>query len=189
VKGSVLQPEHQREGSFRCLLHAEAAVIAFVLVAGMSGPGRADAPADPAAVKSEGGEYRDANGDPTFKIAPDGTVDYYTFQGYIRYTANCMQCHGPGGQGSSFGPALANSLKTLDYDQFAGIVANGKKNVNAAQELVMPAFGANRNVMCFIEPIYVYLRARSVGAIGPTRPQKNDPKPAEFAKQEDACMQ
>src|SRR5262245_20043682 len=125
----------------------------------MSGPAKADAPADPAPVKSEAGKNLDAKGAPTFKIAPDGTVDFYTFQGYIRYTANCMQCHGPGGQGSSFGPALANSLKTIDYEQFEAIVANGKKTVNAAQDLVMPAFGSNRNVMCFIEPIYVYLRA------------------------------
>jgi methanol metabolism-related c-type cytochrome len=159
-----------------------------VLFAGMSGPGKADAPADPAPAKSEAGKYLDAKGAPTFKIAPDGTVDFYTFQGYIRYTANCMQCHGPGGQGSSFGPALANSLKTIDNEQFETIVANGKKNVNAAQDLVMPAFGSNKNVMCFIEPIYVYLRARSTGAIGAERPKKHDPKPPEFAKQEDACM-
>jgi mono/diheme cytochrome c family protein len=99
-----------------------------------------------------------------------------------------MQCHGPGGQGSSFGPALANSLKTQDHEQFEAVVANGKKNVNAAQDLVMPAFGANKNVMCFIEPIYVYLRARSSDAIGPERPKKHEPKPPEFAKQEDACM-
>jgi methanol metabolism-related c-type cytochrome len=159
-----------------------------VLLAGTSGPGRADAPADPKAVKSEAGKFLDAKGDPTFKVTADGTVDFYTFQGYIRYTANCMQCHGPGGQGSSFGPALANSLKTTDYDQFESIVANGKKNVNAAQDLVMPAFGVNKNVMCYIEPIYVYLRARSVDAIGPERPKKNEPKPPEFAQQEDACM-
>ena len=159
-----------------------------MLVAGTSGTGRADAPADPAAVKSEGGEYRDAKGDPTFKIAPDGKVDYYTFQGYIRYTANCMQCHGPGGEGSSFGPALANSLKTVDYNNFASIVANGRKSVNAAQDLVMPAFGANKNVMCFLDAIYVYLRARSAGATGPERPTKHEPKPPEFAEQENACM-
>src|SRR5262249_21766667 len=106
----ILQSDHQRERTVRLLLLAEAAVMAIVL-AGMSGTGRAEAPGDPAAVKSEAGKYLDAKGDPTFKVAPDGTVDYYTFQGYIRYTANCMQCHGPGGQGSSFGPALANSLK------------------------------------------------------------------------------
>ena len=154
----------------------------------MIGPGGAQAPGDPAPVKSEGGKYVDARGDPTFKVGADGTVDWYTFQGYIRYTANCMQCHGPGGQGSSFGPALANSLKTVDYNNFASIVANGRKSVNAAQDLVMPAFGANKNVMCFLDAIYVYLRARSAGATGPERPTKHEPKPPEFAEQENACM-
>jgi mono/diheme cytochrome c family protein len=86
-----------------------------------------------------------------------------------------MQCHGPGGQGSSFGPALANSLKTVDYNHFASIVANGRKSVNAAQDLVMPAFGANKNVMCLLDAIYVYLRVRSAGATGPERPTKHEP--------------
>jgi hypothetical protein len=50
-----------------------------VLFAGVSGPGKAEAPAEPAAVKSQAGKYLDAKGDPTFKVAPDGTVDFYTF--------------------------------------------------------------------------------------------------------------
>src|SRR5690242_15124615 len=91
-------------------LIAMSAGIVISLAAGMIARGTAQVPGDPAPVKSEGGKYVDAAGDPTFKVSADGTVDWYTFQGYIRYTANCMQCHGPGGQGSSFGPALANSL-------------------------------------------------------------------------------
>jgi methanol metabolism-related c-type cytochrome len=169
-------------------LIALSAGIVISLAAGMIARGTAQVPGDPAPVKSEGGKYVDAAGDPTFKVSADGTVDWYTFQGYIRYTANCMQCHGPGGQGSSFGPALANSLKTVDYNHFASIVANGRKSVNAAQNLVMPAFGANKNVMCYLDAIYVYLRARSAGATGPERPNKHEPKPPEFAEQEDACM-
>jgi hypothetical protein len=55
-------------------------------------------------------------------------------------------------------------------------------------DLVMPAFGANKNVMCFLDAIYVYLRARSAGATGPERPTKHDPKPPEFAEQENAFM-
>jgi methanol metabolism-related c-type cytochrome len=169
-------------------LIAMSAGIVISLAAGMIARGTAQVPGDPAPVKSEGGKYVDAAGDPTFKVSADGTVDWYTFQGYIRYTANCMQCRGPGGQGSSFGPALANSLKTVDYNHFASIVANGRKSVNAAQNLVMPAFGANKNVMCYLDAIYVYLRARSAGATGPERPNKHEPKPPEFAEQEDACM-
>ena len=39
---------------------------------------------DPTAVKSEGGKYFDKDGSPTFKVAADGTVDWYTYSGYRR---------------------------------------------------------------------------------------------------------
>ena len=45
-------------------------------------------------------KYADKNGNPTYKVAPDGTVDFYTYAGFIRYSANCLQCHGPDGMGS-----------------------------------------------------------------------------------------
>ncbi len=99
-----------------------------------------------------------------------------------------MQCHGPAGLGSSFGPSLVDALKSLSYTDFLSIVAQGKKDVNVAQELAMPSFGINPNVMCYIDPIFVYLRARSDGAVGPERPEKHAPKPDAFAKAEDACM-
>lgn len=148
----------------------------------------ADGSGDPAAVSSSDGEYADKNGNPTFKIDKDGTVDWYTSVGYIRYTANCMQCHGPDGLGSSFGPSLVDALKTLSYSQFTDTVTNGKQNVSASQDLVMPAFGTNPNVMCYLDAIFVYLRARSDGALGRGQPQKNAPKPAGYSKTEDACM-
>jgi methanol metabolism-related c-type cytochrome len=148
----------------------------------------ADGSGDPAAVSSIDGEYADKDGNPTFKIDKDGTVDWYTSVGYIRYTANCMQCHGPDGLGSSFGPSLVDALKTLSYSQFTDTVTNGKQNVSASQDLVMPAFGTNPNVMCYLDAIFVYLRARSDGALGRGQPQKNAPKPAGYSKTEDACM-
>ena len=42
--------------------------------------------------------------------------------------------------------------------------------------------------MCYIDPIYVYLRARSDDAVGRGRPQKFQPKSAAFAQAEDSCM-
>jgi methanol metabolism-related c-type cytochrome len=153
-----------------------------------AGVAYADRSGDPAAARMQDGEYFDSGGNPTFKIAKDGTVDWYTYSGYVRYTANCMQCHGPAGLGSSFAPSLVDALKSLTYTDFLSTVANGKKDVNAAQQAVMPAFGTNRNVMCYTDPIYVYLRARSDGAVGPLRPDKHAPKPDSFAKAEDSCM-
>jgi hypothetical protein len=90
--------------------------------------------------------------------------------------------------GSSYGPTLSNSLKRLSYAEFYATVASGKQNVSNSQTLVMPALGADRNVMCYIDPIYVYLRARSHEAIGRGRPSKHDAKPAAYSKSEDECM-
>jgi methanol metabolism-related c-type cytochrome len=148
----------------------------------------AEAPGDPKPVKTEDGKNFDRDGDPTYRVAEDGSVDYYTYAGYIRYAAECMRCHGPDGMGSSYGPTLANSLKRLSYAEFYATVAGGRQNVSSSQNLVMPALGADRNVMCYIDAIYVYLRARSHDAIGRGRPSKHDAKPAAYLKAEDECM-
>ncbi|MDF2994404.1 MAG: hypothetical protein K0R27_41 [Xanthobacteraceae bacterium] len=149
---------------------------------------RADGTGNPAAVSSADGKYRDKNGNPTFNISKDGTVDWYSSVGYIRYTANCMQCHGPDGLGSSFAPSLVDALQTIDYRRFLDIVTNGKKNVSASQDLVMPAFGVNPNVMCYIDAIFIYLRARSDGVLERGQPQKSEPRPPGYSAVEDACM-
>jgi hypothetical protein len=90
--------------------------------------------------------------------------------------------------GSSYAPALMESMKHVSYSDFYGIVAGGKKEVSASQDLVMPANGENKNVMCYIDAIYVYLRARADDAVGRGRPEKHAPKPAAFTKAEDECM-
>ena len=80
------------------------------------------APGDPAAVKNEDGKYFDKDGTPTFKIAADGTVDWYTYSGYRRYHSECHVCHGPDGEGSSYAPGLKNSVKTMSYAEFLEVV-------------------------------------------------------------------
>jgi hypothetical protein len=79
-------------------------------------------------------------------------------------------------------------LKTMSYNDFLGIAASGRQNVNTASENVMPAFGANKNVMCYIDDIYVYLRARANDAVPRGRPAKHEDKPQAAAKWEDSCM-
>jgi methanol metabolism-related c-type cytochrome len=148
----------------------------------------ADGSGNPAAVKQQDGKYFDAQGNPTFKIQPDGTVDWYTFSGFIRYNSECLRCHGPDGAGSSYAPALVDSLKTMSYADFLGVVAGGKKAVNTAQDLVMPSFGTDKNVMCVVDDIFVYLRARANGAIGRGRPEKHQDKPAAAKKWQDSCF-
>ena len=47
----------------------------------------ADGSGDPTPVKNDDGKYYDKDGNPTFNIAADGTVDWYTYSGYRRYNA------------------------------------------------------------------------------------------------------
>jgi len=155
---------------------------------GASGIALAAGPGDPTAVKSEDGKYLDAEGIPTFKVAPDGTVDWYTYSGYRRYHSDCHVCHGPDGMGSTYAPALKDSLKTMDYGDFLGVVASGRKNVSTAQENVMPAFGDNPNVACYMDDLYVYLRARANDAVGRARPAKHEDKSEPYKKAEDSCL-
>ncbi|MBB6253678.1 c-type cytochrome [Nitrospirillum iridis] len=102
----------------------------------------------------------------------DGKVDPGTYNGYRRYGESCLRCHGPDGAGSSYAPALTDSLKQMDYDTFAETVINGRKNVNTANSNVMPSFGTTEDVANYLEDIYGYLKARSDGAIGRGRPQR-----------------
>ena len=142
-----------------------AAMSALIVALCSTSLAAADGSGDPAAVKDEDGKYFDRDGSPTYKIGADGMVDWYTYSGFRRYHSDCHVCHGPNGEGSSYAPALAESLKTLSYTDFADVVTNGRKNVDAANDKVMPAFADNVNVMCFLDDIYVYLRARANGAI------------------------
>jgi methanol metabolism-related c-type cytochrome len=139
---------------------------------------------DPAPVKSEDGKYTDKEGNPTFKVAPDGTVDWYTYSGYRRYHSECHVCHGPDGMGSTYAPALTESLKTMNYGDFVGVVASGRKSGNS----VMPALGDNPNVACYMDDLYVYLRARAHDAVARVRPPKKEDKPDAYTETEKSCM-
>jgi methanol metabolism-related c-type cytochrome len=97
-------------------------------------------------------------------------------------------CHGPDGLGSPFAPALLDAMKTMAYEDFLEVVVNGRETVTVAEQKKMPAFGENFNVMCFIDDLYAYLRARADGAIGRGRPPKKQPKPEEAKERDAACM-
>jgi methanol metabolism-related c-type cytochrome len=163
-------------------------VIAMSLLFGASAIHADDDKQKAAAVTDQDGKYFDAEGNPTFKLQDDGTVDWYTFSGFRRYHSDCHVCHGPDGMGSSYAPALANSLKTMDYATFISIVAEGRKNVGGGKENVMPAFGNNKNVYCYLDDIYIYLRARAVDAVPRGRPPKKADKPQAAKDQEKSCM-
>src|SRR5258707_14877967 len=139
---------------------------------------------DPKAVKSEDGKYFDKEGNPTFNVAADGTVDWYTYSGYRRYHSECHVCHVPDGMGSTYAPSLTDSVKTMSYSDFVGVVASGRKNGNS----VMPALGDNQNVACYLDDLYIYLPPRAHNAVGRTRPAKHEDKPDAYTQAESSCM-
>jgi methanol metabolism-related c-type cytochrome len=163
-------------------------VAAGIIFMAAGGSACAEGPADPTAVKNEDGKYLDGEGNPTYKIAADGTVDWYTYSGYRRYHSECHVCHGPDGMGSTYAPALKDSLKTMSYGDFLGVVASGRKNVTSSQENVMPAFGDNPNVACYMDDLYVYLRARANAAVGRVRPANHEDKTQAYTQAENSCM-
>ena len=50
----------------------------------------ADGSGNPAAVKNEDGKYYDKEGNPTFKVQSDGTVDWSTYSGFRAITPIAM---------------------------------------------------------------------------------------------------
>lgn len=112
-----------------------------------------------------------------------GTVDWFTFNGYRRYHSECHVCHGPAGMGSSFAPALIESIPRLGYEGFFNVVVNGRQR----DAQVMPAFADNLNVMCFIDDIYAYLVARADGVLDRARP-KHGGKTQEAKERDKACL-
>jgi methanol metabolism-related c-type cytochrome len=169
---------------FKTLSRASACAAALALLAIVPA-----AFAEPAkAVREEEGKHFTADDTPTYSIKADGTVDWYTFSGYRRYHAECHTCHGPDGMGSTYAPSLVDSLKRLSHADFNAVVIQGRQNVGGGKESVMPSFGTNNNVACYLDDIYIYLKARSDGALARVRPAKRAEKPEAAKQAEKTCL-
>jgi methanol metabolism-related c-type cytochrome len=99
----------------------------------------------------------------------DGKVDFGTYNGFRRYHADCHVCHGPAGLGSSYAPALMESLKVMSWGDFVNVVVSGREGMD---NRVMPAFAKNPDVIANLSDIYAYLKARADGVVGATRPAR-----------------
>ena len=143
----------------------------------------AEHPEVPVAYDEDGRYYTDDD-IPTYNIGDDGMVDWLTFSGFRRYHAECHVCHGPDGEGSTYAPKLKNSAVNMGYYDFYDVVVNGRTVGNS----VMPHFGENPNVMCYLDDIYIYLKARGMEAVPRGRPKKKEAKSDLIREAEDACM-
>jgi mono/diheme cytochrome c family protein len=139
-----------------CIEFRRASLLAFAIFALHAAPALA---ADP----------------PPYTVKDGDKVDMGTYKGFLYYGDECARCHGPGGAGSSYAPALVDSLKHLDKQEFEETVINGKKEVNTASDKVMPSFGLNQDVAENLDNIYAYLKARSDGMLGRGHPEHLEP--------------
>jgi methanol metabolism-related c-type cytochrome len=142
---------------------------------------------------NDNGKWVLPDGSPTFHVCKkDGTLvtDWYTYNGFRRYHSECHVCHGPNALGSTYAPALSKSLKTLSYSDFLATVASGRERDVAGTKFVMPALGDNKNVMCFIDDLYLYLKARAEGALpaGQLGGRNRDEKPTTAREYEKTCL-
>jgi len=128
--------------------------VALCVCAFLFGCGRQEQ----SAVKDIDGKYYDEDGNPTYNVHWDGTVDWYTFSGYQHFTATCLVCHGPDATGSTFAPVLANSLKKQSYAGFVTTVATGRKNNT------MPSFSQNKDA-CAISIASTFICALAPDAL------------------------
>jgi hypothetical protein len=123
----------------------------------------------------------------------NGVVDQHTFIGYLHYEDTCYWCHGQDATGSTFAPSLVDALQTLSHHEFENIAVNGgvvngqSIGYPTSNVFVMLAMGTNPNVMCYLDDIYAYLRARSDGVIGRGRPA-HEPVTQAVVDQGDACL-
>ncbi|MFM7085246.1 MAG: c-type cytochrome, methanol metabolism-related [Hyphomicrobium sp.] len=148
--------------------------------------------------KFEGGRWVLPDGSPTYDVVRDTAntdvvkkVDWMTYSGWRRYHAECHVCHGPNAEGSTYAPALKDSLKNMDYAKFLQVVAGGQvRDLGGGSKNIMPALGDNKNVMCYIDDLYVYLRARSTDALpgGRISADQREDKSKEAGEAEKTCL-
>jgi hypothetical protein len=105
--------------------------------------------------------------------APLDTLDNETYQGWKQFELNCSRCHGEYAVGTSFAPALVESLKeggTIPTKQaFITTVCAGRPDKG------MPSWCALGLEMATIERIYLYVKGRADGHISAGRPALREP--------------
>lgn len=137
--------------------------------------------------KFEDGRYRNKDGNPQPVVTKGYMVDWGSWNGFRRYHDACHVCHGPNALGSTFAPSLADSLKTMDYETFLTTVSSGKRESRGGTEFVMPSFGEDKNIMCYIDDIYTYIKARSLDILPPGRPNGREDISPDAKKAADDC--
>ena len=101
-------------------------------------------------------------------FAPRDTVSATVYQGWKQFELNCARCHGDFGVGTSFAPALVESVKPTGTiptpELFLQTVCSGRPDKG------MPAWCTLGLEIGTIQQIYSYLSDRASGKVGIGRP-------------------
>jgi cytochrome c len=103
-----------------------------------------------------------------YHAAPRDTVTVVVYQGWKQFALHCARCHGDDGVGTSFAPALIESVKatggTPTFETFVQTVCAGRMDKG------MPAWCTLGLEMDNIQALHAYLVERASGALGIGRP-------------------
>jgi len=103
-----------------------------------------------------------------YHMVPRDTVGLVVYQGWKQYALNCARCHGDWGVGTSFAPALVESVKPTGTiptpELFIQTVCAGRPDKG------MPSWCALGLEMDAMQAIHAYLMERASGKMGVGRP-------------------
>ena len=117
---------------------------------------------------SAGPEKLDSNYYSAYHAVPRDTVTPIVYQGWKQFALNCARCHGDFGVGTSFAPALVESVKPTGgvptTELFIQTVCAGRMDKG------MPAWCALGLEIDAMQAIHAYLLERASGKVGIGRP-------------------
>ncbi len=115
-----------------------------------------------------GGEVADTAYYTAYHAVPRDTVTPAVYQGWKQFALNCARCHGDFGVGTSFAPALVESVKPAGTiptaELFIQTVCVGRMDKG------MPGWCALGLEMGAMQEIHDYLMDRANGNVGLGRP-------------------
>jgi cytochrome c len=147
------------------LLTALVFQAAAVQAAQASTPAAASAPKSGASTAASMHTYKDIHGKSVqtdvavFTAADQGSVTPAVSNGYDKYSAYCLRCHGKDAVGGIYAPDLRKSMANgMTYPQFLGTVLGGRSAKG------MPAWAGVLGEKD-IHAIYDYIKARQLDLI------------------------
>ena len=104
----------------------------------------------------------------SYHSVPRDTVSQVVYEGWKQFALNCARCHGDFGVGTSFAPALVESVKPAGtiptQELFIQTVCAGRTDKG------MPAWCALGLDISAIQAMHEYLLERASGKVGLGRP-------------------